>query len=80
MKRISYFAQKIKKIINFIKSITYHTLGKKIHENSQSRGLKWPRVSQKNLTNLHEQKKAITKIVTILLNQKKEKDSQKTYN
>ena len=28
-------------------SIAYHTLGKKIPENNQSRGLKWPKVSKK---------------------------------
>ena len=26
---------------------TYHTLEEKIHKNSQSRGLKWPKVSKK---------------------------------
>ena len=39
---------------------------------TKARGLK-----QKNVKNLHELKKAVTKIITILLNQKKEKDSQK---
>ena len=31
-----------------------HILGRKIRENSQSRGLKWPQVSRKKLKNLHE--------------------------
>ena len=31
--------------INFLN--TYHTLEEKIHKNSQSRGLKWPKVSKK---------------------------------
>ena len=38
--------------------------------NNQSRGLKWPKVSKLQ--------KAVTKIITILLNQKKGKDSQRT--
>ena len=32
-------------LYNFIN--TYHTLEEKIHKNSQSRGLKWPKVSKK---------------------------------
>ena len=36
---------------------TYHTLEEKIHKNSQSRGLKWPKVSKKkkkDVKNLQE--------------------------
>ena len=35
-------------LYNFIN--TYHTLEEKIHKNSQSRGLKWPKVSKKKKT------------------------------
>ena len=42
-------------LYNFIN--TYHTLEEKIHKNSQSRGLKWPKVSKKkkkDVKNLQE--------------------------
>ena len=53
-------------------TLLYITHSEKYMRTTKARGLK-----QKNVKNLHELKKAVTKIITILLNQKKEKDSQK---
>ena len=40
-------------LYNFIN--TYHTLEEKIHKNSQSRGLKWPKVSKKKKNKRREE-------------------------
>ena len=56
---------------------TYHTLEVKIRKNSQSRGLKWPKVRKKKTKNLQEWKKALTKIIAIQLNQERKGQSEK---
>ena len=69
-------------IINLTLTLLIHITHwkKKYTRTATAGGLNGLRSAKKDVKNLQEQKKALTKIITIQLNQERKGQSEKTYN